>query len=375
MESRDQKRIFWLDSVKGIACWVVFLGHFRVIFTYIPLISEVADPRDYLSFVYNKTAALNIFYVVSAFIAAGSYLNTQSDFFKKAGLGTVKRYLRLSLPVFFSEILIWIFQLTRLWSDRYDGSPARDISFGEILKDSFFTSMFMGSGNVNFVFWMIYILFLGYIVVIVLCAIASVMKKGIAFVFLSVLTVVMLALGSDYAPFAFGILLYLLYKELYDESGNEKKKSIPRYIAGALIFLAGTYLSGQDEQLAFICEQKGFIGVSTVFHTYCSIAAIFMMCGLVLCSPALKLLNNRILAALGKICMPVFLFHAICLMVFGTKAYDLVAASQSVSVHATKAALLVSIISTVLMSLLYIKFIEPLINMLIGRIMKLLRAK
>ena len=366
----ENNRLYWLDTIKGISCWVVFLGHFRIIHTYIPLISEFADPKDYLSFIYNETVALNVFYVVSAFFAARAFMNADTDFRKRAGSSIIKRYFRLSIPVFISEFLIFIFQNIGFWSDGFDRSPARKINFFEIVYDSFFKSPFYGSDSVNLVFWMIFILFWGHVVVIVECAIVSSIQKKYRYIFLVALLLILSLVKNDFAPFTFGLFLYLVYTDLYADGGTEKKKNIPRYIIGGFLILAGSYFSGQDGQIAYLFIKNGYTGFSTESYAYCWVAAFLILLGIVLCTPVMRILDNKRISALGKICFPVYLFHLVCILSFGAFAYDRVTEIQGMAVHATKASLLVSFIATVLISVIYVKYIEPEVNKLTAAIVK-----
>ena len=286
-----------------------FLGHFRVIHTYIPLISEFADPRDYLSFIYNQTTALNVFYVISAFLAARTFMNVSSDFDKRVGIEIVKRYFRLSIPVFVSEMLIFVFQNIGIWSNRHDASPTRHISVGEVLYDSFFKSMFYGSDSVNYVFWMIFLLFWGYVVVIVECAIVSAMKKKFRYLFLIILMVALGFVHNDFTPFTFGLFLYMLYEDMYIEGKLVKIKNPLGYVLGIIMIIASSWFAGQDEQIAYFFLKNGYMGFSTVSYAWCWVVAFLLLLGIVLCAPVLRFLDNKKFGFWGKICLPVFLFH------------------------------------------------------------------
>ena len=100
------------------------------------------------------------------------------------------------------------------------------------------------------------------------------------------------------------------------------------------------------------------------------------MTGLILCSPALKLLGNRKLALSGKICFPVYLFHKLCMLTVGDAAFRFFdARSVGYINHGVKAAFFVSVLSVIVLSVLYVRFIEPLINRLIAFIIKAMEKR
>ena len=366
----EKKQIYWLDSVKGIACWMVFLGHFNTAFGYLPFINRWVDTGKYGSFLISGATALNLFYIVFAFLAAKSFLHVSEDYPLRAGRAVVKRYLRLAIPVFIVEVLVFTVQKTGLWTGRFETMPARNISFGEILYDSFIGSMFHGSANVYDVFWMMNKLFIGYIFVLVMCMVVMFMSRSFRYLILTAVTAALLILRNEYFPMIYGIILYLIYSEFYDGKSAGKRKKLLCGIGGAILLVISTFCSGWNEHLAYRFRDSSceFLRFS---YVYCWIAAALIMTGLILCSPVLKLLDNRKLAVSGKICFPVYLFHKLCMLTAGDYAFRFFdARSVGYINHGVKAAFFVSVVSVVVISVLYVRFIEPLINRLIAFIIR-----
>lgn len=371
----EKRQIYWLDSVKGIACWMVFLGHFNTAFGYLPFINRWVDFGKYGSFLMSGATALNLFYIIFAFLAARSFLRRSDDYPLRAGKAVVKRYFRLSVPVFIVELLVLFFQNAGLWTARFETMPARDYSFGEILYDSFIGSMFHGSAYVYDVFWMMNKLFVGYIVVVVMCFIVIFMKRYFRYIILTIVTVSLLILRNEYFPMVYGIILYLIYSDIYDEEGVVKRKNLPCILIGAILLIISTFCSGCNDHLAYRFRDSSceFLRFS---YVYCWIAAVLIMTGLILCYPVLKLLNNRKPALTGKICFPVYLFHKLCMLTIGDVAFRFFdARSVGYINHGVKAAFFVSVLSVIVLSVLYVRFIEPLINRLIAFIIKAMEKR
>jgi hypothetical protein len=55
MGKSPNNRIGWINTLKGIACWVVFLGHFDDDFPYIPVVRRFYEKGDLLRFISEKT--------------------------------------------------------------------------------------------------------------------------------------------------------------------------------------------------------------------------------------------------------------------------------------------------------------------------------
>jgi len=369
----EKNRILWLDSVKGIACWVIFLGHFVFCYGFLPFVYRWVGEVKYNSFIYNGNTAMDAFVMISAFIEASVFLNAGEKFGTKAGSGIIKRYLRFSIPIFMIEVIVYVLQKAGLWTERFPAIPVRDIPFSEIIYDSFYLSLFKGSSHVYPVFWMMNVMFIGYILVLVICAMVSVMKKPCAYLLLTVLMIITLAQLSMFFLVFFGTFLYLFYSGMYvgTEEKHKNFKAV-RYIFGAALVILSTYLSGQDSELAYMLSNKGFPKCFGASYFYCWISAAMLLTGLILCTPAIRVLNNRKLASLGKLCFPVFLFHPLCLVIFGEYVFRYFDARAGKYNHGTKAAFFVSFLTTLLLSLLYVKIIEPLINKLTQKIVKIL---
>ena len=373
----EKERILWLDSVKGISCWAVFFGHFVFCYGFLPFIHRWVSEDKVTSFTCNGNAAMDVFIIISAFIEASVFLNIEEKFRSKAGTGIVKRYFRFAIPVFMIELVVFLLQKSGLWTDRFPAIPVRDIPFSEILYDSFYLTLFKGSSNVYPVFWMINVMFIGYMLVLLLCAILSVVNRVTGYILLSVLLIfTMVQLNMFFLVF-FGVFLYLLYRDIYDKGVEKKTGSlrIVRYVAGALFIILSIYMAGRDNQLAELMTVKGLPEFTRMAYFICWIAAAFLMAGLVLCTPAVKLLSNRKLAAMGKICFPMFLLHPLCLVTFGEYAYRFFDARAGEFNHGTKAAFFASFVSMVILSVLYAKFMEPLINKLTNKIIGVVARK
>jgi hypothetical protein len=108
----------WLDGLRGVASFIVFISHFIII--YVPEAHYSWDPVRHpnifflpiLHVSYNGTAMVRIFYVVSGFAITNSAVRLlrkkdhQKALMKSLASSVLRRYLRLYLPCLGSFTLI-----------------------------------------------------------------------------------------------------------------------------------------------------------------------------------------------------------------------------------------------------------------------------
>ncbi len=366
MNKTDNKQIGWINTLKGIACWVVFLGHYDDEYPYIPVLQKLYDTGVVFRFLSEKTTALNVFYVISSFLVAYSFSKDEENLPGKAGKGVLKRYFRLALPVFFCNVLIILIQAAgfgfgnelKMFEEKYTVSAA--------IWNAFVAGPFFGSGYFNPSMWMLNELFIGYIFAVIVCIVIKGLKKNIADILLAVLTIVLWLSDCYLSLFVFGVFIY---RVITGYKTGEKNKILGN-IFGCVMVAAGCIISSYCRLIAIYAPVSLPENPYRTWWHYCWIAAMLTVFGIAV-SPALKrVLEWGFLPKLGKICFPVYLFHCIWIASFGALAFSYGYEAHHVKDEANLAAFVTCFLLTLVSSIIYIYLIEPPINKLTDSIIK-----
>ena len=364
-DNNEKKHILWLDSIKGIACWLVVLYHFQGDYSYIPFLNRFFEKSKVLLFVTRGTFALNVFFIIASFLAAKVLLDNKDKMGELSAKGIIKRYFRLSLPLFLMNYIILICQLFGIGSDRIYGMFQHGFTVWDVFRNAFVDCIFSNNTYFNSVTWMVYEIFFGYLLTVIICLVLRNMKDNYKYLLLTITVVIMWFYACDYTAFVFGILLYIIYSSEWIKKIN----GVIRNIAGILLIIAGLLIASYDGDIAY--KLSGFLADEPFSYSwvYDWLAAILVMLGIVLATVVIKGLDNKILAATGKICFPVFIFHRVCESTVGEMAYRSYEAKGQINL-ATDASFVVTILSTIIISVLYIFFIEPYFNKFTAIIIK-----
>ena len=105
----DDNYKYYIDGLKGVACFFIMIGHFLGIYKYSENFPEdiVALNRlltSKFSFLLNEGWWLYLFFVVSGYLVGKSTVRTIKDLLVRC----VKRILRFVLPISFSYFIIYI---------------------------------------------------------------------------------------------------------------------------------------------------------------------------------------------------------------------------------------------------------------------------
>lgn len=368
--SSEKNHILWLDSIKGIACWLVVIYHFQDDYFYVPFLNRLFDKSKILFFLTRGTFALNIFFIIASFIAAKVLLENKDKIAELTGKGIIKRYFRLSLPIFLMNLIILFCQFIGIGSDRIYGMFQHKFTLWDVFRDAFFDCVFRYDTYFNSVTWMIYEIFFGYLLTCLICLIIKDMKEIYKFLILSVTVVVMWFYACDYTAFLFGILLYLIYTS----DSIKKINKVLSNILGACLIVVGALVASYDGEIAYrlsmFLPERPF----SIPWVYDWLAAILFMTGIVLCTVVIKGLDNKVLSLSGRICFPVFIFHRVCEATLGEMGYRYFETQDKISL-ATDASFIITIIGTIIISLLYVFFVEPYFNRFTALIIKLIYKK
>ena len=372
----EKRRIDWVDGLKGIACVLIFLHHFSLIFFPAAYYGELAPSylngidtylaQSPLGVVLNGNFLVALFCMLSAFVLGLQILRLED----KSRLGSVvaKRYFRLMLPLFAVGLLVYLFLrfglFTNLetaavtqspWAVQYYREPIR---FRDFLESALVKVWFYGDESLSTAFWMLSRLFYGSFLSILLSAVAWKYRQRawILYVFVALL---LLDRSELLLAFALGTLLAWML-----ENGIRLPKFTPP-VAVALGVVLGGYPSG----IVAANFYRFFRGLSYVdWHI---LGAFVMLLGILSWEGAQKILSQRLFCRLGKISYSVYLIHIPLLFSFSTNVF-LWTREQLGYLGSVGLSLGVSLAALIGISWLYHRYVETGCDRLLKKLLSLL---
>lgn len=187
------KKLQYMDGLRGIGAVMVYFCHFVYTFYYAAYslnpaqantntAMEAALGKTPVNLIYNGPFAVQLFFVISGYVLCISYFKTKNR--RKLRDGAAKRYLRLLVPIAFTNLMI--FSLMKLgayhnvevsfltqstWVDKFNAAKA---DFWSVLQETFFGAFFViGNKTYNAVLWTVPYLFLGGLMVYTVAAVVG----------------------------------------------------------------------------------------------------------------------------------------------------------------------------------------------------------
>lgn len=307
MEKQTTRKLY-IDSLKGLACLFVFIGHY-----YYGFFSNVQADVEIYPIIrwFHKLFFLcfNGTFCVSFFSFISGYLSKKCYGMMEVILNSLKRYFRLAFPIMFLCIIIFVmnklglFEESRILAQELD-NPWLDcvgrgnMSFLSLFYNSVFGILFLGRANYSTQLWMISSMFIGQILFYCFSASESVGNKWHRLIIR--ILVVIGCLFFQYpclAAFLGGIY------GVYGDCVNGRAKKIYGallvvlfafgHFKGYLLF-SGISIYGKDLQLNL------FIQVFMAAGIFVSISNI---------AELRELLERKWLIRLGKISFEIYLLH------------------------------------------------------------------
>ena len=104
-------RYNWIDGLRGGACVVVYLQHFTLAFANNMLYDNGCFRIKPLAFMFNGNFAVCLFLIISFYLTSKNIL-TKNVTSRDIGLMSVKRYMRLTIPIIIVCLFVILIQLT-----------------------------------------------------------------------------------------------------------------------------------------------------------------------------------------------------------------------------------------------------------------------
>lgn len=329
MNSTGSKRVFFLDGIRGWAALIVVFCHLYQSWLYPP------GKYPYSDFFYHTpfrlsvdgASAVAMFFLLSGFALSYSFFSNNA---KQALISAAQfRYFRLTIPIFFSVLLAYIFiKLGLMYTHQAAvGVYMNDISFIGILKYSFF-KIFYASITQHYDYgpqlWTLSIEFFGSLLVFGYLALFGDSKCRYFFYLIFIL--VLSHIGPYYGLFFVGVFLCDIYclneKEEIIRLGTEsiwqlffKKHHINKFFVPIKKLIINDFLMGGFflflYQHQMVLRSKPFLPIIYLFIW-------------VLISPNLKsFFSNSLSKFLGRISFALYLTHFLVLCSLSRYLYAL----------------------------------------------------
>ncbi len=286
-----QGRLHFLDGLRGWGAVVVVFYHAFV--DGFPAAPSASAHLWRVPF-FNGGLAVGTFFLLSGLALSTAYVRTQDG----AALArlAIGRYFRLALPIAAACTIVFVLMKTGAISPsqdgRFAGFLAFDPSVADLLYFSFWGTFFDYSPKTTFIppLWTMPIELIGSFMVFgLLAAIGRYRYRLLVF---GVLFMALLALHSFYCLFVAGLLVAELQSRLDPRAW---KTGIGLIIAGLILSATGY----RTEQIAYQ-------------HV---LAPVLVFAGIMMFSPAVEFLENRVSHVLGRISFPLYLIHVPVMLV------------------------------------------------------------
>lgn len=367
MESKENnnKRILWINGLKGLACLMVFFHHFFL--SFFPAIhygkestSRTVSGIDTLmasspiGVIVNGNFAVCLFVLISAFLFA---MKTMEDMKleKRSNLldVAVKRYLRLMLTV--APVCVIYYVLLAFLSPRglAYGGITNQLTVSELIQHILVYQWITMDSLMIGPLWCIYIIFLGTFIAIFFAMLSAKERWYMPFIYL-VLAWFSNTLNSLYSAVMLGVLVADIYcfdrinqwGKLLFKKGFCVKNSI-RYLLGTVIILLGLLMGGYP---SYVIPERGvyyLMGkvLPDSIKMHCFAAAVLMLG--IMCLPRKRILSSGVVGYIGGISFGIYLWHSV---VINLVSYPLVDYFNGVMGDYVKASLITFLITMILVA-------------------------
>jgi len=320
--------VAYLDGVRGIAAFLVFVHHFGLLF-YMAYYSfdvkashthsgiEIKYGQSVLSVLTNGNFCVQLFFVLSGFVLSRKYFITND--LELVISGAHRRFLRLYIPVTFTIIVSYILLVSGLFfnipvsvlthSEWWFGNMWHFYDpFKRLLYGLGGSTVFKGDDSFDTTLWTLCIEFYGSLFVFAFLAFTHFTKYRLLFLFLAMYYFFM-ADSYYYMSFLFGISLN--YTERWLQQRPSKAVIIPGFLLLILALVLGSSPSNNSLQ-GTVFEHLGHTLLEYIgwFHP----VGAYLLILAFMCVPLLQhIVNIRPFRFLGYISFALYLLHPLLL--------------------------------------------------------------
>ena len=341
-----------LDGLRGLASLAVVLSH--CILAFWPAmhgfsVSEETPTWELIIFnspftgVFNGTYSVFIFFVLSGYVLS-------IGFFKSGREGVIqslflRRYLRLAIPVTASCLLtafLWKLGAFKFTSDSLHDwvlfAYQSDMTIIGGLEHGLIKSIFLNSGEYNYVLWTMTIEYFGSLLVFFNCLLLKNNKNKLFIYFLEVMLLYIVLKQTSYYYMCF--IVGMMIAEFRSKNEHFNIKLVPAMILGMVALYLGGFHNGSKSYFLFLGSN-----VSVIYLIAATITVVCVAYNRNISSA----LSRQVPAFLGRISFPLYLIHSLVLRSIGVWLFGVIfGAGYAYSISAIVASIVVVIISILL---------------------------
>ncbi|MCQ2532685.1 MAG: acyltransferase [Saccharofermentans sp.] len=369
----SKNRIQYIDLLKGIACICIFWGHFNYV-----LYSKVdaGDACGQIIIFVNSIVRwfLNGPMMVSLFcVISGYFISWKIDSIRNVIKYCIKRYLRLTIPVFIISVICWLLYTfvgldTNTYIANYFNNDwllpvgVKTGGLAELVFNGLFGIVVIGREYMWLPTWMLHHMLYGQILLAIFSYLINKLhiKKEVLLISMIIITI---AVGALRGYVTFAVLIGGLYK-YYKENYKSKFNSLKRYIAESILLLC------------FV-----IIGFFTTTEKLNSIGPILFSLGMLLLVDVLSFFckstkPSRLCKFSGEISFGVYLLHMPSIIFIALPILRYCIDKSSVSYNIAYAiSLLTTFVSIIILSYIWSITADKLTNTMINKIFKPISTK
>ncbi len=309
------------ESIRGVASLVVVFSHLSL--SFLPGLHRFDPPPTEISwvtwvhnsplgFLYSGTAAIYVFFVLSAYVLSFAIYKHQTQINQQLQSMMIKRYPRLMIPVLSSCVLTWLIvnsfqvdpQYTQAWLAEY---LAQDVTWSQAIYEGTVGAFVFAESSVNWVLWTMQIEFLGSFLLFLLIYIG---QKNQALFFMSASLLLMLSYWVWGEGMLLGLSCFVIGLYIY-------RYAKPLHRASALLLLTlGLYLAGVHQDSTAYQWWVTLLG-ERAYEYGNFFAGILIVYSIVMNVELSKYLDKTVLVMLGKWSFSIYLLHLPLLYLFG----------------------------------------------------------
>mgnify|MGYP004501314971 CR=1 FL=1 len=311
-------RIYWIDGLRGFACLLIFFHHFTIGFfpatyygdtvaSHINYQMDISLSQCPISVLFNGDFWVCIFCLLSGLVQ--SYKIFCANSINKVPEDMLKRYLRLSLPVFVVSFIVYFMMHLNMFynlkindiveSPWLGGFYLDKASFSDVLISSFISDWVTKNPMFSNAFWMLPYIFIGSYITYILAMIVN-NKKPRTLIVLFVAGLLFYNRQDYYLLFVIGV--FIAYIMAYYD-----RKYKLQIFCGLIFVLAGLFFGGYPSG---VTPNNIYHYFNTIGYVKCHIlGATLFVVGIYNCRFLIKILESKVLLWLGKISFGIYLIH------------------------------------------------------------------
>jgi peptidoglycan/LPS O-acetylase OafA/YrhL len=327
------EKLAYLEGLRGLAAFVVYLGHLFPLFIGISILS--------IAFGTWRTFSVCIFFVLSGYVLTTAFFSTGNGEYLVSG--AVRRYIRLAVPVSVLLFLIYLVITPGLSEFR---NPA---AFLNMIRQVFWGTFFFGeisvvplSNNYTGVLWTMAIEFIGSFLVFAFASLFGKLRNRYVFYAVAILVF----LKTYYLAFILGMALADLYCNASREKYRIRDTAAVACVGGAGLFLGScTFLlagvsglrPGMESLAAALAAPLPLnstpplsLGAAPVTEIISILGASLILLALLNSRWMQGFFSGRLPVFLGKISFSLYLVHMVVIYTFSEFIFRLFFSGPSV---------------------------------------------